>query len=420
MTVNEKKRAAERSPPSQQHTQCRAPEKTARHQPCPPGALGSRPSPPCFWSVLHGETLDFVFLSASLHSYLGPEHAPAMINRSLFDYIHPDEASRARRDLASTFASKSFLGSRIRCRLRRFDIAGPPGAHHLFRRASDSHILQHPAHDPFERKLSLPTIPDMTRLHAISLHHGGSGSGSGAPHYPPVFKRLRTIIEDSVGPRSPDLGGHAAGAGVGAVMGTGRDDGSNNAPAASCAHNGRHGDGTADGDNDNDNNGSDCYLIASIGLYLVSPRLSVMVCHYENEPAVLRRLLPLCSGAAQPPIGPDPILCNCAPSALAMADAEHVQLLLAQVHKLDVIKAFHTSATALPSQPATATTKSTATATATATTAASTPAAAPLPPPPAETPSAVNNGARTNADDDVNININININIISFICLFTN
>ncbi|KAJ1903932.1 hypothetical protein LPJ81_002794 [Coemansia sp. IMI 209127] len=69
---------------------------------------------PCFWGVLHSESLRFVFVSASLHGFLGNEHASAMLNQSLFDYIHPDEANRARKDLVDTFISKSLLGSGIR------------------------------------------------------------------------------------------------------------------------------------------------------------------------------------------------------------------------------------------------------------------------------------------------------------------
>ncbi|KAI8324751.1 hypothetical protein GQ54DRAFT_46996 [Martensiomyces pterosporus] len=74
---------------------------------------------PCFWSVLHGESLNFVFVSASLHSFLGPDKASTMLNQSLFDYIHPDEATRARSDLVDTFISKSFVGSNIRSRPKK-------------------------------------------------------------------------------------------------------------------------------------------------------------------------------------------------------------------------------------------------------------------------------------------------------------
>lgn len=69
---------------------------------------------PCFWCILQGENLHFAFISASLNSFLGPEKALALLNQSLFDYIHPEEALRARSDLVDTFISKTFLGSNIR------------------------------------------------------------------------------------------------------------------------------------------------------------------------------------------------------------------------------------------------------------------------------------------------------------------
>ncbi|KAJ1936272.1 hypothetical protein EC988_008244, partial [Linderina pennispora] len=68
---------------------------------------------PCFWGVLHGESLNFAFFSATLSDFLGPEKSSSLLNQSLFDYIHPDEVNRARSDLVDTFISKSFTGSSI-------------------------------------------------------------------------------------------------------------------------------------------------------------------------------------------------------------------------------------------------------------------------------------------------------------------
>ncbi|KAJ1847912.1 hypothetical protein LPJ73_004125, partial [Coemansia sp. RSA 2703] len=103
MTVNEKKRPAD--------------EQLLRHITSPPSPSALPPSAanahPCFWSVLHGEGLNFVHISASLNSFLGSEQATMMINESLFDYIHPEEVARARRDLVDMFVSKSLLGSSI-------------------------------------------------------------------------------------------------------------------------------------------------------------------------------------------------------------------------------------------------------------------------------------------------------------------
>ncbi|KAJ2044507.1 hypothetical protein GGH13_009614, partial [Coemansia sp. S155-1] len=76
-------------------------------------ATNSQLRHPCFWGVLHGESLKFVFVSASLQDFLGSERAAALPGQSLFDYIHPEEANRARHDLVDTFISKPFLGSNI-------------------------------------------------------------------------------------------------------------------------------------------------------------------------------------------------------------------------------------------------------------------------------------------------------------------
>ncbi|KAJ1798346.1 hypothetical protein LPJ59_002560, partial [Coemansia sp. RSA 2399] len=208
MTVNGKKRSAETTAedhgvvansmqmpwPNHQHHQHHQHQHHQHHQ--------QDHHHPCFWGVLHSESLRFVFVSASLHGFLGNEHASAMLNQSLFDYIHPDEANRARKDLVDTFISKSLLGSGI----RRFDLekAGFP---QIYRRSSEGHILhqgspaQH-VHEAFERKLSLPIIPDIAKLRNNSglKNHPPSMSG---PFKHPMPKRLRTILEDSIGVRSP-------------------------------------------------------------------------------------------------------------------------------------------------------------------------------------------------------------------------
>ncbi|KAJ2009051.1 hypothetical protein GGI04_000781 [Coemansia thaxteri] len=221
---------------------------------------------PCFWSVLHGENLNFAYVSASLHAFLGAERSAAVSGLSLFDFIHPDEATRARHDLVDTFVSKPFL----------------------------------------ERKLSLPSLPEIAKLRA-------SNGASAARHHSPLPKRLKTILEDSVGASGAD---HAD------------CDEDNNRPPE-------------DGDACIDSG----YLIANIALYLVSTRLSIMVCHYEDSPP--EGLLPLSPPPAPPP---PPLLlptqqpvcapCDCAATTPIMADASRVSLLLSQVNKLDAIDSY--------------------------------------------------------------------------------
>ncbi|KAJ2492075.1 hypothetical protein IWW37_001789 [Coemansia sp. RSA 2050] len=256
MTSNGKKRSAVPDTETTKATTT-APTQTA------PAAADSEHRHPCFWGVLHGESLKLVFVSASLQGFLGSERSAALSGQSLFDFIHPEEANRARHDLVDTFISKPFLGSNIRCRLRRFDLENT-GFQQFIRRASESHILRigHAArhvHDALERKLSLPTIPDIAKLRAAG-HHGANHSPSALANLQHLPKRLKTILEDSVGALGETDRIHT------------EED--NTTPIsnedADCSDNG--------------------YLIANIALYLVSTHLSIMklytVDSYRTQPAL--------------------------------------------------------------------------------------------------------------------------------------
>ncbi|KAJ2350630.1 hypothetical protein GGF43_004272, partial [Coemansia sp. RSA 2618] len=276
---------------------------------------------PCFWAVLDGESLNFVFVSASLHVFLGDGRTSATMNQSLFDYIHPEEANAARRDLANTFISKSFVGSST----RRFDLE-KTGIQHVFRRASESQILlrgrssQH-IHESFERKLSLPIIPDIVKLRANGSQPLSPSTPSGLNQ--PMPKRLRTILEDSVGSFAPADNGGAVQPADGIT--------------SSSSNNNNSGTSRLEDDNKE-------YLIANIGLFLVSARLFVMVCHYEEPPP--EGLLPTPEAKQHLPAkgGPEPqspaARCDCAANnAPIIPDSERVRQLISQVQKVDVINA---------------------------------------------------------------------------------
>ncbi|KAJ1773149.1 hypothetical protein LPJ74_000888 [Coemansia sp. RSA 1843] len=232
--------------------------------------------------------------------------------------------------------------------IRRFDLE-KAGFQQIFRRASEGHILhqgspaQH-VHEALERKLSLPIIPDIAKLRNNSGPlNQPSTSG---PFKQPMPKRLRTILEDSIGVRSslqqplPNRSGIAG----------------NSSGYGSTITNG----GECSGDNENNNSatkfngtGEDKdYLIANIGIYLVSAKLSIMVCHYEGSSTVGRLSTQKHSSARFSPTNtniplssstpaPVPTLCDCASSALAMADAKRIQHLLSHIHKLDIIGSAH-------------------------------------------------------------------------------
>ncbi|KAJ1806710.1 hypothetical protein LPJ75_004985, partial [Coemansia sp. RSA 2598] len=272
------------------------------------------------------------------------------------------------------------------------------GFQHIFRRASESHILnqshhhaQH-VHEALERKMSLPIIPDMAKLRSMGHYHHHMPLQSHSPSNPmhqPMPKRLRTILEDSIGSFAAEHRGddktnapnNPARAAIKTKNTNAQTSASANTSDQTCGGGGSSSSGEQEeqvcgcedvarccishvdsvatnvadlnnalGDGSCDNSE---YLIANIGVYLVSSRLSIMVCHYEDSPES-RGLLPLCS-ADNLQTGPQTIQCDCASSALAMAmaDAERARLLLSQIHKLDTIDSFHCPAIHPPLLPAT-------------------------------------------------------------------
>ncbi|KAJ2817726.1 hypothetical protein FBU31_006125, partial [Coemansia sp. 'formosensis'] len=228
------------------------------------------------------------------------------------------------KDIAVSFFCFSCLCFRCRCRLRRFDLENA-GFQQIIRRASESHILRvsHAArhvHDALERKLSLPTIPDIAKLRAAG-HHSANHSPTALANLHHLPKRLKTILEDSVG----------------ALGGADRihTDEDNTSPSsnedADCSDNG--------------------YLIANIALYLVSTHISIMVCHYEES--TLEGLLPLSPPlppppptSPPPPPQPQPELtvdpCACAATTATTVDFARVRLALSHVQKLHAIDSYRT------------------------------------------------------------------------------
>ncbi|KAJ2617789.1 hypothetical protein H4S08_000169 [Coemansia sp. RSA 1365] len=280
------------------------------------------PHHPCFWGVLDGERLSFLFVSSSLHTFLGSNRAAAMLGQSLFDYMHPDEASRARRDLADRYISKSFVGSSIRCRLTRFDVENPR-LYHLFRRASESQILHHgrPAqhvHEALERKLSLPTIPDIAKVRANGCHHHPPlAQQQHTAMHQPMPKRLRTILEDADSHLASTVQPPEKGNPVCSDIGS------------------RTSSSIADGNSEDLNGGGCDYLIANVALYLVSARLSVMICHYEDPQP--RAYVSDLSAANSNPVHLPVDRCDCCSATPMGADSERLLRILAQTQRLDII-----------------------------------------------------------------------------------
>ncbi|KAI9503008.1 hypothetical protein BX070DRAFT_157494 [Coemansia spiralis] len=245
--------------------------------------------------------------------------------------------------IPSAFVSFAFDIASV-CRLRRFDLE-KMGFQQIYRRASEGHILhqgcpaQH-VNEALERKFSLPIIPDIAKLRATS-------SVSNLPLIPglsqqPMPKRLRTILEDSVGLCIPD---HSA---------TSRNSSSSGNASENSSCNSDY-SGDSESKNSTSRNGeaneSSEYLIANIGIYLVSAKLSILVCHYENplQKGLLSAQMHASSSFSPTksnPLSPSTLpaaQCDCASSALAMADVERIQHLLSQIHKLDTINSARNS-----------------------------------------------------------------------------
>ncbi|KAJ2848908.1 hypothetical protein GGI22_005639, partial [Coemansia erecta] len=231
----------------------------------------------------------------------------------------------------------------------RFDLE-TAGFQQMYRRSSEGHILhqgspaQH-VHEAFERKLSLPIIPDIAKLRNNSSLKSHPPSMSG-PFKHPMPKRLRTILEDSIGVRSPSQQ---------ALLNRGGIAGNGNGSCSSSPTATTNTNGGCSGDSENNNSaarGNDPeedkeYLIANIGIHLVSAKLSIMVCHYEDSSTGRRLSTQKHSSVGNSPtnttatpLSPStlaPTPCDCASSALAMADAKRIQYLLSHIHKLDTI-----------------------------------------------------------------------------------
>ncbi|KAI0250261.1 hypothetical protein BJV78DRAFT_1128249 [Lactifluus subvellereus] len=71
----------------------------------------------CYWTVLSSD-LCFVYLDPVLSFHL-VDQADALIGRSLFEFVHPDEQASAKNDLGNVLSSKALHGSVTRMRYSR-------------------------------------------------------------------------------------------------------------------------------------------------------------------------------------------------------------------------------------------------------------------------------------------------------------
>ncbi|KAF9542573.1 hypothetical protein EC957_001866 [Mortierella hygrophila] len=71
----------------------------------------------CFWALMTYGDLKFIYLSSSVQRAVSAKYKE-LLGKSFFDYIHPDEAKLARKDLNAFMDVHNLYGSVTRCRFR--------------------------------------------------------------------------------------------------------------------------------------------------------------------------------------------------------------------------------------------------------------------------------------------------------------
>ncbi|KAG0048314.1 hypothetical protein BGZ90_007665, partial [Linnemannia elongata] len=107
--------------PSSYQQQQHSPQKPP--QSAPPTTTTSASSTPasepvhCFWALMTYGDLKFIYLSSSVQRAVSAKYKE-LLGKSFFDYIHPDEAKLARKDLNAFMDVHNLYGSVTRCRFR--------------------------------------------------------------------------------------------------------------------------------------------------------------------------------------------------------------------------------------------------------------------------------------------------------------
>ncbi|KAF8348816.1 hypothetical protein F5887DRAFT_1059806 [Amanita rubescens] len=84
------------------------------HQPLP---IQKQHNSSCYWALLNS-SLDFIYLDPILSSHLA-DQAGLLLNKSLIDYVHPDEQASAKHDIGGVVERKTMHGSITRIRFSR-------------------------------------------------------------------------------------------------------------------------------------------------------------------------------------------------------------------------------------------------------------------------------------------------------------
>ncbi|KAF9172419.1 hypothetical protein BGX21_003819 [Mortierella sp. AD011] len=92
--------------PQQQQTQQQQQQQQQQHEPVH-----------CFWALMTYGDLRFIYLSSSVQRAVSVKYKQ-LLGQSFFDYIHPDEAKLARKDLNAFMDVHNLYGSVTRCRFK--------------------------------------------------------------------------------------------------------------------------------------------------------------------------------------------------------------------------------------------------------------------------------------------------------------
>ena len=92
----------------QQQQQQQQPQPQQPHKSQP----GNTPNEPvhCFWALMTYGDLRFIYLSSSVQRAVSAKYKQ-LLGQSFFDYIHPDEAKLARKDLNAFMDVHNLYGS---------------------------------------------------------------------------------------------------------------------------------------------------------------------------------------------------------------------------------------------------------------------------------------------------------------------
>ncbi|KAF9951395.1 hypothetical protein BGZ72_007102 [Mortierella alpina] len=96
-------------PPHPPHQNTPAPQQQHQQQPHEPVH--------CFWALMTYGDLRFIYLSSSVQRAVSAKYKQ-LLGQSFFDYIHPDEAKLARKDLNAFMDVHNLYGSVTRCRFK--------------------------------------------------------------------------------------------------------------------------------------------------------------------------------------------------------------------------------------------------------------------------------------------------------------